>query len=354
MKNVYSDLKFMNYGNTLSALRSREIVPPVHIRIKPTNICNHDCWYCAYHVSDVQLGGEMGARDVMPFEKLNEIADDIIEMGVAAVTFSGGGEPLLYKRLPEIVKKLKKGGVKVATLTNGSNLKGTMADAFQKYGSWVRVSLDGYDDVSYAKARGVKEGEFSNLMNNIKLFTSSGTECVLGCSYIVGKDNYEYIYDICLKLKNAGANHVKISGVVIGNTPEENNKYHNSIKNSVQEQLELAKQLVDNSFDIVNHYHDLEDRFFKEYNTCPYILYRPVIGADCHVYTCQDMAYTESGDLGSINEMRFIEFWGDDSNQDKVYQFDPSKSCNHHCISHTKNLIINQYLSIDDDHISFP
>ena len=101
MKNVYSDLKFMNYGNTLSALRSREIVPPVHIRIKPTNICNHDCWYCAYHVSDVQLGGEMGARDVMPFEKLNEIADDIIEMGVAAVTFSGGGEPLLYKRLPD-------------------------------------------------------------------------------------------------------------------------------------------------------------------------------------------------------------------------------------------------------------
>ena len=96
------------------------------------------------------------------------------------------------------------------------------------------------------------------------------------------QDIYEYIYDICLKLKNAGANHVKISGVVIGNTPEENNKYHNSIKNSVQEQLELAKQLVDNSFDIVNHYHDLEDRFFKEYYPSPLIPYKPYLGKYTH------------------------------------------------------------------------
>lgn len=39
----------------------------------------------------------MQKEDRIPFEKLNEIADDIIEMRVKAVTFSGGGEPRFLK-----------------------------------------------------------------------------------------------------------------------------------------------------------------------------------------------------------------------------------------------------------------
>ena len=169
-KKKYSDLKFFEFPNTLNAIREGKIFAPVHVRIKPTNVCNHDCWYCAYHVSGLQLGDKMKARDVMPFEKLNGIADDIIEMGVSAVTFSGGGEPLLYRRLPEIIKKLSIGGVKIAVLTNGSNLKGSMSETLSKYGTWVRVSLDGYDDESYSKARGVDYGDFTKLLDNLHNF----------------------------------------------------------------------------------------------------------------------------------------------------------------------------------------
>lgn len=352
-KNKYSDLKFLGFPETLIALRKKKITPPVHLRIKPTNICNHDCWYCAYHASGLQLGDQMTYRDVIPFDKLNQIADDIIMMGVSAVTFSGGGEPLLYKKLPEIIKKLHKGGVKVATLTNGSNLKGDIAEAFQKYGTWVRISLDGFDDESYSKARGVKSGEFSKLMDNMSAFKSSGTKCVLGCSFIVGKDNFDQIFYICKKLKDVGVDHVKVSGAVVGNSPEENNLYHSKIKKVVSEQIQMAKTMESNSFKIVNHYHDLKDRFEKEYSICPYILYRPVIGADSCVYTCQDKAYTNSGKLGSIEDISFKEFWNSEENLKKVYGLNPSKSCNHHCISHSKNVVINDYLSIDSEHLSF-
>ena len=352
-KNKYSDLKFLGFPETLNALRKIKIMPPVHLRIKPTNICNHDCWYCAYHASGLQLGDQMTYRDVIPFEKLNEVANDIVEMGVSAVTFSGGGEPLLYKRLPEIIEKSYKGGVKVATLTNGSNLKGLMAEAFQKYGTWVRVSLDGYDDDSYAKARGVKSGEFTNLMNNMRAFKSSNTNCILGCSFIVGKDNCKHVFNICEKLKGVGVDHVKISGAVVGNSPEENNLYHGEIKSIVGKQIQMAIKLSDDNFKIVDHYHDLEGRFKKEYTTCPYILYRPVIGADSCVYTCQDKAYTDSGKLGSIKNQSFKDYWHSQGNLDAVYGLDPSKSCNHHCISHSKNVVISEYLSIDQDHLAF-
>ena len=352
-KNKYSDLKFLGFPNTLNALKEKKIISPVHLRIKPTNICNHDCWYCAYHASDLQLGDQMTYRDVMPFNKLNEIADDIVEMDVSAVTFSGGGEPLLYKKLPIIIEKLYKGGVKVATLTNGSNLKGAMAEAFQKYGTWVRVSLDGHDDESYSKARGVKLGEFTKLMNNMRTFKSSGTKCVLGCSFIVGDNNFDHIYSVCKKLKDTGVDHVKISGAVVGNSPKENNLYHSKIKGIVSEQIKIAKKLADNNFNIVDHYHDLENRFTKEYTTCPYILFRPVIGADSNVYTCQDKAYTDSGKLGNIENISFKDFWFSKKNLDNVYGLDPSRSCNHHCISHSKNVVINEYMSIDEEHLFF-
>ena len=351
--NKYSDLKFLHFNKTLKALGEKKIIAPIHIRIKPTNVCNHDCWYCAYHSSDVQLGDQMTYRDVIPYEKLDEIADYIVEMGVAAVTFSGGGEPLLYKKLPEIIEKLHKGGVKVATLTNGSNLKGRMSEAFQQYGTWVRVSLDGYDDESYSKARGIKNGEFTKLLENMREFKASGSKCVLGCSFIVGKDNHKHIHSICKKLKEVGVDHVKISGAVIGNSPEENNEYHRSIKKEVGKQISMAKELSDDKFGIVNHYHDLENRFEKKYHTCPYILYRPVIGADSYVYTCQDKAYTESGKLGSLEDISFKEFWHSKENLNKVYELNPSESCNHHCISHSKNVIINEYLSIDTEHLPF-
>jgi len=292
-------------------------------------------------------------KDMIPFEKLNEIAEDIIEMGVKAVTFSGGGEPLLYKKLPLIIEKLAKGGVKVASLTNGSNLKGNMAKAFQKYGTWLRISLDGYDDESYSKARGVKRHTFSRLLENISAFTSTDTKCIVGCVIIVDHNNCDHVYELCLKLKNVGINSVKISCVITGNAVDENNQYHLKIKNIVKDQLTKCKNLIDKKFSIINHYHDLNNRFNKSYETCPFILYRPVIGADSKIYTCQDKAYTASGTLGSIKNISFKKFWFSEEARNKIYKLNPQMSCNHHCISHSRNILIHEYLNLNEDHLYF-
>ena len=160
MKDVYTKLKFLRFREQLDALENGHIAPPVHVRIKPMNPCDHDCWYCAYHVPELQLGKLMEMKDVIPREKMMEIIEDIHSMGVKAVTFSGGGEPTIYPYLEESIIKLGEYGIKVASLTNGSNLKGKIANAFAKYGTWVRISIDGWDSESYAKYRNIKVGEF--------------------------------------------------------------------------------------------------------------------------------------------------------------------------------------------------
>ena len=40
---LYSNLKFLRFPQHIEALRTRHVVAPVHIRIKPINRCNHDC-----------------------------------------------------------------------------------------------------------------------------------------------------------------------------------------------------------------------------------------------------------------------------------------------------------------------
>jgi len=343
----------MRFSDQLDAWRNNSVVAPVHVRIKPINRCNHNCWYCAYRFKDLKLGEDINLSDVLPKQKLFEIIDDLVDMKVKAVTFSGGGEPLIYRPIVEAVEKLASGGIKVAALTNGTNLKGRVADVFSQYASWVRISMDGWDNESYKKARDARDNEFDIVLNNMANFLNKETRCVLGVSFIVGKENCGHIYEFCKLLKNIGVNHVKLSGVVVANDPTAVNEYHLKFKETADTQIELARTLEDTNFSVLDHYHDVDERFDKHYKICPFLQYLTVIGADCMVYTCQDKAYTQSGMLGSIKETSFKKFWFSEENRKNLYNLNPSKDCRHHCVSHQKNLAIVDNLNVDLGHEVF-
>jgi 2-iminoacetate synthase ThiH len=48
MARVYSSTKPFYFADRLASLRDGAPAAPVHVRIKPTNVCNHDCYFCAY------------------------------------------------------------------------------------------------------------------------------------------------------------------------------------------------------------------------------------------------------------------------------------------------------------------
>lgn len=353
MAKLYSNLKFLGHTGHLEALKERSVVAPVHIRIKPMNHCNHNCWYCAYRVDNLQLGEDIDLKDVLPTDKMFEIVDDVIDMGVKAITFSGGGEPLLYKPLPEVIERLATNGIRVASLTNGSNLKGKVAEAFAQYGTWIRISVDAWDDASYSASRGIADGNFTKLLKNMRGFSAMDSSCVMGISFIIGKDNHNRIFDACAQFKEAGANHVKLSAAVVDNSVDTNNDYHREFAETVTAEIKRTQSLQDDGFAVINHYHEMEDRFAKSYTSCPFLQFLTVIGADCNVYTCQDKAFNQAGLLGSIKGRSFKDFWFSEEARGKLYALDPSKSCNHHCVTHAKNLAIIEQLSLDPDHAVF-
>ncbi|MDP6927770.1 MAG: radical SAM protein, partial [Rhodospirillales bacterium] len=62
---------------------------------------------------------------------------------------------------------------------------------------------------------------------------------------------------------------------------------------------------------------------------------------------------TEGGLLGSIEEKRFKDFWFSEENRKNLFTFNPRVSCQHHCVTHSKNLALMEFLSLDQDHSHF-
>jgi MoaA/NifB/PqqE/SkfB family radical SAM enzyme len=351
---VYSPLKVLRYDDRLKAMRENAPAAPVHVRIKPTNVCNHSCYFCAYRSDNVSLGDDMALRDRIAPDKMVEIVDDIIDMGVEAVTFSGGGEPLIYPGFADTVTRLGEAGIRIGCLSNGARLLGKPADAMARHGTWIRISIDGWDGPSYARYRGVKPDEFAKVMDNMSAFAARDSGCTLGASIIVDETNVGHILELTRQLKQVGARHAKISPCILSNDGAKNNAYHQPLMLRATEQIARARlELEDETFQVVDHYHLQEESFDKDYRQCPMTRLLTVIGADCEVYSCQDKAYTPAGKLGSIKDRRFHDFWLSEENRRALSAIDPHTVCGHHCVADTKNRIMLDYLDLDPDHAAF-
>ncbi len=355
MGTLYTNTKIFHFKEKLDSIvkATDSILAPIHVRIKPTNICGHNCCYCAYRADNLQLGRDMVERNFIPEKKMMEIVDDIVSMKVKAVTFSGGGDPFCYPYLLKTIKKLSKTRVRFAALTNGSRLEGDLAETFAYYGTWLRISLDGWNDESYSSYRKVPKGEFTKLIHNINNFKKLKGKCYLGISLIVDKNNALRVYEVIKLAKNMGVDSIKVSPCLVDDEGAKNNAYHGPIFNEVKDQIGKAiSDLMDDAFEISDSYCHLDEKYKKEYTWCPYLQIMPVIGADLNIYSCQDKAYNlAKGSFGSIKNFRFKEFWFSDKG--KFFKINPAAHCNHHCVSNAKNKIIMEYLNASKEHLDF-
>lgn len=352
---LYTPFKIFHYKPKIDSLplENETIQPPVHIRIKPTNRCNHNCRYCAYRAKDLQLGQDMHVGDMIPREKMAEILEDVVSMGVQAVTFSGGGEPLGYPHIVESLRFLARSPVRFATLTNGALLTDEVAELFATRGTWIRISIDGWDDASYTSYRGTREGEYTRILHNMEAFKRLGGGCLMGVSLIIDKENHDRIFEQVRRFKDIGVDSVKISPCIVSNDGTQNNAYHEPFFDKAKEQAQRARQVLsDGQFEVYDSYHELDDTFQKAYTWCPFLQMLCVIGADCNVYACQDKAYNlETGILGTLRGTRFKTFWFAD--KATFFKVNPARNCNHHCVANAKNKMLLEYLDADLEHLAF-
>jgi GTP 3',8-cyclase len=124
---------------------------PLHdLRISVTDRCNFRCTYC--------MPKEVFGRDytflpraeILSFEEIARLARAFVSLGVEKVRLTGG-EPLLRKDLPQLVRQLAEiDGIKDLTLTTNGSLLATKAAELRSAGlKRLTVSLDALDDATF-------------------------------------------------------------------------------------------------------------------------------------------------------------------------------------------------------------
>ena len=348
----YSNLKIFAHAHALDDIGAGKRIAPIYIRIKPTNYCNHKCYYCSYADSQLGLRDSVKRQDQIPWEKMQEIISDISDMGVKAVTFSGGGEPLVYPHIVETMQKILDSGIDLSIITNGQLLKGDRANVLAN-AKWVRISFDSADAGTYARIRKLPPEAFGEVCDNVRRFSEIKKEgCELGVNFVINHENAHQVYAMAEMVKELGANHIKYTARVTKDLFQ----YHEPFKQDAIEQIHRAEGLNGGVFRVINKYEGDFDSalvFHRCYEKCYVNRIFTVIAADSKVYFCHDKAYVKEGVVGDLKNQSFKDLWFLRETVKRYQEFNPQKECNHHCVYDDRNGLLNTFYSLDRNHINF-
>ncbi len=348
----YSSLKIFHHVDRIKGLLEGKRVAPIYIRIKPTNVCNQNCYYCVYANNLVFEGRNVDRRESIEWSCLEQVLYQSAEMGVKAITFSGGGEPLCYHSIDKALELVQGMGIDYSMITNGQALEGKNIELL-KNAKWVRISFDSSNAKTYERVRGVNT--YNNVVRNIEQFAKRKSGyCTLGINCVITKQNFMEIYDICKLAKELGVGNIKLSPIVV---KKNEGDYHDEISSFVVEQIEKAKsELECTTFSIVDKYTDdigITNRFIKNYERCLIQEFFTVIAADSKVYRCHQRAYLDSGLIGDLTEKPFKEIWYSDKTIRLAREYNACQECQFRCAFDERNILLNDFLNIDKDHVNF-
>lgn len=349
----YSGLKVFAHPEKLRAVKNGERTAPVYVRIKPTNACNHRCYYCSYTDSDLGLRSTVSPRECIPWPKMKEIIADLGEMKVKAVTFSGGGEPLLYPEIAEAMQSILDHGIDLSIISNGHKLKSELA-AILSQAKWVRISFDAADAETYARIRRIPPASFHEICRNIKIFAQiKQAECELGINFVINHQNANQIYDMARLVRDWGVNHIKYTARITRDL----HQYHLPFHDKAIEQIHRAKSILEGpGFAVINKYeYDFDNSavFQRSYQNCRIKELVTVIAADCRVYFCHDKAYVSNGVVGDLHHTSFKELWYSPAVIQRYREFNAGKECCHHCVYDDRNMLLNRFFALDETHVNF-
>lgn len=141
-------------------------VPPISLEL--TSKCNLKCPYCA----NSQL---TRPQAFIAWTLLEKIVDDCAQAGYNIAALHGTGEPMLWKRLEDVIRLIKlKGAGDGSFATNGTLLTRKRVEKLLDAGLRdLRISLDSLDPQIYAATRG---GKVEKVIKNIQTLIEMAPE----------------------------------------------------------------------------------------------------------------------------------------------------------------------------------
>jgi len=260
-------------------------ISPIHIQLIPTNLCNLHCSFCLCENRNKKIESD--------FEILKKITKDAANLGCKAVTITGGGEPLFYSKINELIAFLHDNlNIQVGMVTNGTAFRKLVIGSYKKL-TWLRISHsdDRPFDAKYSK--------------DLTGYILGGYNVDWSFAYVVSsKPDFVNICNLVKYANNKHFTHVRfVSDLInIENVPD-------------MSLIKKALSIADISDDLVI----IQDRtkFTSGQKKCLNGLLKPVVNVDGNLYPCCGIPYAKDPPHQDYNESMSM---GSATDLYKIYQ----------------------------------
>lgn len=278
----------------IKEIRKTGKIPPYHIQINITNVCNLSCPFCSC--------SNRKKDDEISYEDLINIMKKAKDCGCMAVTITGGGEPLLHKRFSDIINGISELGIEIGIVTNGTMLHTVSEDTFDKI-TWIRISSG--DHRTFTE-------EYKTMLESA---VRKGNNVDWAFSHVISKiPNYDTIRRIVNFAKKYNFTHVRLVSDILDNECCEMNEVKNT----------LRKMGIDGDTEKIIIYQGRKI-FMKGTKRCLISLLKPTIAVDGYIYPCCGTQYALKKPSRDYDEsMRMIKANRIDELYDEQINFDGS------------------------------
>ncbi|HND19914.1 MAG TPA: radical SAM protein, partial [Acidobacteriota bacterium] len=100
-RDVFSPIKLFSHMDRMHDWWHGRTVYPVTMELSPSTICNHFCTWCMHggyfgsHKGDDKSLKAYPDSSVMPLDFYRTLVDELAELGIKSMIFSGSGEPFV-------------------------------------------------------------------------------------------------------------------------------------------------------------------------------------------------------------------------------------------------------------------
>lgn len=337
-KSIWESVQKVASGDRLNA--------PLLVEIDPTANCDFSCPEC---VSIDLLNKCSFSKD-----RLIELANELVELGVLVVIFVGGGEPLLHPAIGEAIRILGEANIKIGLITNGTFIN-KYAEILSKYTEWVRVSIDAATAETFELFRphNSKFNVFNRVIENIRVFKKYNPKCI-GYSYLlitrtnekgeITESNFREVYQAGVLAKEIGCNYFEIKPVFDPITHQINSQPSELIQ-SLQKQMNKLSAIETENFHVI-YPQGLVELITGEYmaklepyGKCFICELRALITPH-GLYICPMYRGKERMLYGDINEKSLKEVWLSQKRHKLIDSINPFNDCLPKCSRHLSNIEI--------------
>ncbi|HZF07335.1 MAG TPA: SPASM domain-containing protein [Thermoanaerobaculia bacterium] len=134
---------------------------PYHVEIHPVDRCNVDGSFCAT--------AALRGTDEAPLPRFTEMLGELREAGTRSLRLSGGGEPLLHRRIHDFLQAIVASRLPVENLTtNGVLLAGEVREVLVAVCDQITVSLNTGDEATYAAMMRTTPRNLHRVVDNVR------------------------------------------------------------------------------------------------------------------------------------------------------------------------------------------